>query len=82
MRMRSELRLSGHPGQATESQHARKDDPWSDSATSSFLSSHEDIIGTLTSPVQHAPDTGTGNSRCVRTRTARETVKAWHGDLN
>jgi hypothetical protein len=47
MRMRSELGLSGHPGPATESQRARKDDPWSwDSAASSFLSSHDDIMGT------------------------------------
>jgi hypothetical protein len=45
MRMRSELRLSGHPGPATESQCIRNDDPCLDSAATSFLSSHGYIVG-------------------------------------
>jgi hypothetical protein len=59
MKMGSEPRLSSHPGPATESQHIRNDDPWWDSAASSFLSSHDDIIGAQKSPLQQA---------CGRTR--------------
>jgi hypothetical protein len=45
MRVRSELRLSGHPGPATESQCIRNDLPSWDSAATSSLSSHDDSIG-------------------------------------
>jgi hypothetical protein len=43
-------RIPAHPG---------NDDPWWDSAASSFLSSHDDIIGAQKSPLQQA---------CGRTR--------------
>jgi hypothetical protein len=44
--MRSELRLSGHPRPATESEDVWNDYPFGDSAATSFLSSHDHIIGT------------------------------------
>jgi hypothetical protein len=44
MRMRSELRLSGHLGPATESECTRNNDPSWDSAPTRLLSSHHDGI--------------------------------------